>query len=237
MPFVDIAASSTVPPQGDIGGGGFGLGPCPAGTRCIGPSATIFGQTVCLGTCANIAFPPVGGGGPGGGGPPPDQPFGPEICTPGLRSACAGAVNPGGQFTQVCNGCQFQIGVELPLGGGNGGTGGGFGGFPQNGANGAGCACGARTSPSAACACCLPGGGQGKTNKSRYYRFGDLRRGTTAGVVQKGTVCVPKRKTNFGNAKAARTAVSRLKGARTLLHDINQLTKTINKGGRRRRRR
>jgi len=61
-------------------------------------------------------------------------------------------------------------------------------------------------------ACQLPNGRMGKTNKTRYYRFGDCRRGTSAGVVEPNTVCVTPRRKNYGNIKALRSAISRANG-------------------------
>ncbi len=74
-----------------------------------------------------------------------------------------------------------------------------------NGGNGKCC------SSNASC-CTLPNGRPGKTNKTRYYRFGDCRRGTSAGVVEPGTVCVKPRRKNYGNIKALRGAINRATG-------------------------
>ena len=41
-----------------------------------------------------------------------------------------------------------------------------------------------------------------------------------------GTYCVRNRRTNFGNARAARRSVRRLKGARKLLKDIERMMPT-----------
>lgn len=72
-----------------------------------------------------------------------------------------------------------------------------------NGGNGGGCGC---QKPGS---CTLPNGRTGKTNKTRYYRFGDCRRGTSPGVVEPNTVCVKPRRMNPGNVKALRKAISR----------------------------
>ncbi|GAG86123.1 unnamed protein product [marine sediment metagenome] len=57
----------------------------------------------------------------------------------------------------------------------------------------------------------------GKTNKSRYYRFGDCRRGTSPGVVEAGSVCVAPRRMNYANGKALRRAIRRATGFNNLV--------------------
>ncbi len=220
-------------PGGGPGGGidlpiGGGAGQvCPPGTSCNGPSIQgPFGFALCLGQCSAFGeggFDPGGGGGGGGGDPLGAHPH----CTSRLADICRTSRNLAPHTLGDCNGCNFEIAPQfnLPSGGGGGG----------NGRNGSGCACGARTSPSKACACCLPDGGTGKLNKSRYYQFGDCRRGTSAGVVEKGTKCVSKRHINFGNGRASRRAITRLNGAVRQLRDIERLAKGIGRARRRRR--
>ncbi len=87
---------------------------------------------------------------------------------------------------------------------------------PQNGG------CPATCAPS----CVLPNGRKGKTNKGRYYRFGDCRTGTTAGVVEPGTVCVARRSTNYGNMKAAARAARRIDGALRHMDRLHQTVKS-----------
>ncbi len=94
-------------------------------------------------------------------------------------------------------------------------------GVHAHGVNGSGsaCACQPRKCPSPT-SCTKPDGRTGKTNKSRYYRFGDCRRGTGPGVVEPNTVCVTSRRTDFGNMRAAKRAASRLNGAARHMHKI-----------------
>lgn len=87
--------------------------------------------------------------------------------------------------------------------------------------------------PKACTTCQLPNGRTGRTNTSRYYRFGDCRRGTSAGIVEPNTVCVKPRRTNFGNIKAANRAASRIKGALRHMHKLEDTVKSTLKKGRR----
>lgn len=96
---------------------------------------------------------------------------------------------------------------------------------PPQGGNG--CACASTTS------CELPNGRKGKTNKTRYYRFGDCRRGPKAGVVEPNTVCVTPRRKNYGNPKAALAAARRLNGAARHYHKIIDAVDEIAKAKRR----
>lgn len=57
-------------------------------------------------------------------------------------------------------------------------------------------------------------------NKGRYYVFGDCRRGTTAGTVERFSKLVRNRRINVANAKAAHRAVRRLVGTHHLLRSI-----------------
>ncbi len=196
------------PPIGGIVGGGA----CPPGTRCVGLSTDVFGQTICLGTCA------VGGGtdpfGPPGGG-------GTDFCGPRLAQTCLENDRLSSRIVGQCNDCSFQIG---PFAGGGGGGGGGF---PLQGGNGNGCGCKTPTGRvGQQCPCCLPTGGIGRKNKSRYYQFGDCRRGTSPRVVEAGSKCVSARRMDFGNIKAAARAGRRVTGS---IRHLKRLEKAIRK--------
>lgn len=146
-----------------------------------------------------------------------------------LGSMCAGKCNPIAETPQT----QCPPGTHLertPYGTNCVADGESFGptipgipGTPQ----GNGCQCGSTTS------CTLPNGRKGRTNKSKYYRFGDCRRGTSAGVVPAGSVCVTPRRTNYGNDKAAMRAARRLNGAARHYHKIIDAVDNISKAKRR----
>lgn len=165
------------PPTGyqPIPGVPAGVGVCPAGTRCIGPSVDTAIGSLCLGTCAEITIPQPQPGTPIA----PTDPFPPGpgngVCDLPTRAFCEAT-------------CGTNQGVA-----GNGG----------------GCGCQRKTCSQR---CQLPNGRCGKTNKTRYYRFGDCRRGTSPGVVEPGTVCVAPRRMNYANGKALNRAIRRAAG-------------------------
>lgn len=179
--------------------------------------------------------------GPSPIGPPPFQPpvgptlpgtpIGAGVCPPGTR--CVGpSMNVGGLTVCLGTCAEMSPGIPqpdpstpivpptpgLPPGPGTGvcdlptrafceatcGTNQGGGGA----AGGNGCSCQKPCS-----SCCLPNGRRGKLNKSRYYRFGDCRRGTGPGVVEPGTVCIAPRRMNPMNHRAAMRAVRRVTAA------------------------
>lgn len=177
-----------------------------------------FGRIVQIGQ--QIGIVPGGPGGGVGGSttlppiPPfvPPDPFGTGAgvrvdggCGCGRGSVCAGTCSTGIFGTSTCSLCvpATEVGVQTPIGSGQGV-------FPQGTGNGA-CSCTPRKCPSKT-TCELPNGRSGKTNRSRYYRFGDCRRGTGPGVVEANTVCVASRRTNFGNVGAGKKAARRLNG-------------------------
>ena len=209
----------------------------------------------------------TGGTLPGGGGyiPPigpsiPGTPLGGGICPPGTR--CIGPSASGPFGVSLC------LGTCAPYDAPNGGDGpfpdwscpdglvfgrdpitGKFscidpesgigppidnGGTPQPQGPGPSCGCG-----NGSASCCLPSGRKGKLNKSRYYRFGDCRRGTSAGVVNPGTTCVTPRRTNYGNDKAAMRAARRLNGAarhyKKMLDAVDSVSKAKSYKSRRRK--
>jgi len=211
MPFTSIAAISTIPDFDFPPIGPLVNFPCPPGTRCVG--ITLPGG-VCIGPCVPITGPTD----PFQPPPPLPPPNGHQAhCTERLAEICRTSPSMGPHTLGDCNQCNFEVAVQLPQP--NGPTS-----CPTNG-------------PSAnGCGCCTPLGKKGSLNKSRYYQFGDCRTGTRPGVVDKGTKCVAKRRTNFGNGKAARRAVSRLQGSVRLLRDIEHLTKGIGRRARARRR-
>lgn len=175
------------PPIGPtIPGTPIGAGVCPPGTRCVGPSVTgPWGVGFCLGTCSPYDSSPLPQPLPQ---PDPSTPIAP----PTPYSPTSG---PG---TGVCDlptraFCEATCGTNQGVGGNGGG----------------GCGCGKRKCSQR---CQLPNGRCGKTNKTRYYRFGDCRRGTTAGVVEPGTVCVAPRRMNYANGKALNRAIRRAAG-------------------------
>lgn len=161
-----------------------GGGICPVGTRCVGPSAEFLGLSFCLGTCSPYDVST----GPVGGGE----------CSEAMRAVCATGVSDPASIA-ICQRCGFTVGsafdptTTTPTP------------YTPTTTNGK-CGC-------ASSSCELPNKRRGRLNKTRYYRFGDCRRGTRPGVVEAGTVCTTPRKTNFGNDKAAMRAASRLEGA------------------------
>lgn len=145
---------------------------------------------------------------------PTQQPQG--TCTEQLRAACAAGFSANGEAARaLCGSCGFST-TTTP----------GTGGTQQPQANGSCTVCAPH--------CQLSNGRKGKLNKSKYYRFGDCRRGTQPGVVAPGTVCTTPRRTNFGNIQAANRAARRLDGA---IRHLRKLEKTAARFARPRRRR
>jgi len=209
----------TYPPTGDpFGGGGGGGGGfdipgtggygkvCPPGYACSGPSLSSPLGSLCLGSC----YQDDGGGG-GGGQPPGTMP----LCPAGQHPEYSGIAGAG----YVC------VPDVLPFDPDTGGGGGDQ--IPSFPPQGGGCTCNGSS-------CQLPNGRKGRLNKSRYYRFGDCRRGTQPGVVNPGTVCTTPRRTNYGNDKAAMRAARRLNGAARHYHKMIDAVDSINKAARRR---
>ncbi len=197
-------------PGVDIPGTGMQATVCPPGTACSGPSISLPGGiSGCLGSCyatPDITEPGVD--------PEPD-PFGGtggEVCPPGTHAV----LTPGEGFLGIG-------GFTCELDNGNGGP------AVLNGQNGM-CACGPRVGAPAPCTCCLPGGGKGVTNKSRYLKLkGKCLDPSNIGnyvVVQPGTKCTKRRQINPANAKAATRAMSRVN--RSLSH-MKKLEKAVRK--------
>lgn len=185
----------------------------------LGPGLQPVGgiQIPTPGTPRSILEPGGGIGIPGTGGAG-------QVCPPGTACRGASAKLPFG-LGEICLGSCSPIpgdpGTIFPPGTGSGGgivagdvlpAAGGQCDLPtraycqaQCGTDGAQC----RTMG----ACQLPSGRGGNLNKSRYYQFGDCRRGTSPGVVLPGTKCVKRRRINPANAKASARAARRVTAA------------------------
>lgn len=200
-------------PQGDSStrrwGGGVTIIPvCPPGTYRRSD-----------GSCAPMRFP----GDPGGGIPniPPPRRGEPPSPPP---SSGVGPCPPGTRCVGITLGENICIGPCVEMEGGDvdpqgfAPTGGMPARAPQGG-TGTACACATGTSLTRVgqqCACCLPSGGLGRLNKSRYIvkrdRCGPSDDPNNYALVNPGTKCVPRRSMNVANPRAARRAISRLSG-------------------------
>ena len=151
-----------------------------------------------------VGIPVPGLGGYGNICPPGTACSGPSIDLPGGISGCLGQCRP---IVDQPPGQPLDPGV----GGGPGGT------LPPNLCDSptrAYCqsVCGTGVGPQGnggSCECGTHGRGYRK-NKTRYYRFGDCRKGTSPGVVEKNSVCVKTRRMNPANAKASSRAARRV---------------------------
>jgi hypothetical protein len=173
------------PPTGGptIPGTPLGAGPCPPGTRCIGPSVDSPIGSICLGTCS-----PYG---------PTQDPSGPQGFCPGGMTPIRDPVT--GQITCVETGLPeidptgFLPGPTTPTAL-----------PPQAGGNG--CGCGGRSSAVITPAVvngekCCPSGYH--LNKSTYFLC-------DGSCVPRATRCVKNRTINPANSRAGRKAVTRM---------------------------
>lgn len=202
---------------GSIGGalGGFALGGpagAVAGARIGGQLGTAIGggdRRVGFTTFAPAPQQPQIPTGPIGGRP------GFHRCPPGTRcvgfgigGSCVGSCVP---FTAEAPGQPMLPPAPSPFGPN-------FPEPPPQQPTG-GCACG---NGGKRCACCLPGGGMGKTNRTGYYVYGRCGNPANATYVPPGTRCVRSRRLNPANGQAAIRAIRRVEATHNLLKRIDK---------------
>jgi hypothetical protein len=174
---------------------------CPPGTACSGPSVSLPGGiSACIGTCR-----PFDPGITEPGTDPQPDPFGgtdpSQVCPPGFHFAQSDNLF-GSSFK-----CVPDNGVQVGV----------------NGQVGCGCGKGGKVRCQTATGKC------GYKNERPYVRkinrCGPYTKENLQ-VVPAGAACSPTRKLNYGNVKAARSAMRRVKGAH---RTFQQLDKTLRK--------